>query len=114
MWATNPKLREALGLIEAWGFEYKTGAAWVKDKIGMGYYFRQKHELLLVATKGNLELPDENKRPDSIFFADRTEHSEKPDVVYELIEKMYPEYNKLEMFSRKERNGWKSWGDEAT
>jgi len=45
-------MREALSLIEAWSFEYKTGAAWIKDKIGMGYYFRQKHELLLVATKG--------------------------------------------------------------
>lgn len=57
--------------------------------------------------------PDENKRPESVFFANRTEHSEKPDIVYELIEQMYPEYNKLEMFSRKERNGWDSWGDET-
>ena len=112
MWATNPKLKEALSLIEAWGFEYKTGAAWVKDKIGMGYYFRQKHELLLVATKGFLELPDDNKKPDSVFFADRTEHSEKPEIVYELIEKMYPEYNKIELFARHTHKGWKSWGDE--
>lgn len=115
MWATNPKLREALELISAWGFEYKTGATWVKDKIGMGYYFRQKHELLLVATKGaGLELPDDNKKPESVFFADRTGHSEKPEIAYELIEQMYPEYNKLEMFSRKERDGWSSWGDETS
>jgi len=115
MWATNPKLKEALELISSWGFEYKTGAAWVKDKIGMGYYFRQKHELLLVAVKGTgLELPDDNKKPESVFFADRTEHSEKPEIAYKLIEQMYPEYNKLEMFSRKERDGWDSWGDEAS
>lgn len=112
MWATSPKLREAMELIEAWGFEYKTQGVWEKDKIGMGYYFRQKHELLLIATKGNLQLPDEDKRPDSVFHAPRTEHSEKPEVVYEIIETMYPKYKKLEMFARKRRAGWDSWGDE--
>lgn len=113
MWGTNPKLREAIELIKAWGFEYKTSACWVKDQIGMGYYFRQKHELLLVATKGNLQLPDENKRPESVFHAPRTEHSEKPDIAYEIIEKMYPDFKKLEMFARKEREGWDSWGDQV-
>ena len=112
MWATNPKIREALELIDAWGFDYKTNAAWIKDKIGMGYYFRQKHELLLVAGKGNIQLPDESKRPESVFFAPRTEHSKKPETVYEMIESMYPEYKKLEMFAKTEREGWKAWGDE--
>lgn len=112
MWATSPKIREALELIEAWEFDYKTNAIWAKDKIGMGYYFRQKHELLLVAAKGNLQLPDESKRFESIFFGARTEHSQKPEIIYELIEVMYPEYNKLELFARQEREGWKSWGDE--
>lgn len=114
MWATSPKLREALSLINSWGFEYKTSMAWVKDKIGMGYYARQKHELLLIAGVGNLQLPDENKRPDSVFFANRTEHSKKPDIVYEIIEQMYPEYKKLEMFARSKRDGWESWGDELS
>lgn len=114
MWATNPKLREALELIEAWGFDYKTNATWIKDKIGMGYYFRQKHELLLVATKGDLELPNENQRPESVFFADRTEHSKKPNNVYEIIEQMYPEYKKFEMFAREKQPGWEVWGDEST
>lgn len=112
MWATNPKTREAFELIDAWGFEYKTNMVWVKDKIGMGYYARQRHELLLIATKGNLQLPDEDKRPDSVIESPRTEHSKKPDSVYEIIETMYPEYNKLEMFARDKRLGWESWGDE--
>jgi N6-adenosine-specific RNA methylase IME4 len=114
MWATSPKLREALWLLDNWGFEYKTCMIWVKDKIGMGYYARQKHELLLIATNGEgLELADTDKRPESVFFADRTEHSAKPDLVYEIIEQMYPTYIKYEMFARKEREGWKCWGDEV-
>lgn len=112
IWATSPKLREALELIEAWGFDYKTCMVWIKDKIGMGYYARQKHELLLIAGKGSLHLPDENKRPESVFYADRTDHSEKPLIVYELIESMYPTFKKLEMFARMSREGWSAWGDE--
>lgn len=113
MWATSPKLREALDLMETWGFEYKTCMVWVKDKIGMGYYARQKHELVLIGTRGNLELPDPSVRPDSVFSAPRTEHSEKPEILHELIETMYPTYKKLEMFARKKRRGWDAWGDES-
>lgn len=114
MWATSPKLKEALELIIAWGFDYKTNAVWIKDKIGMGYYFRQKHELLLVAEKGNLQLPDEDKRAASVFFAGGLGHSEKPLIVYEIIENMYPEYKKLEMFAKQKRQNWEAWGDELS
>jgi len=113
MWATSPKLREALELMQAWGFEYKTCMVWVKDKIGMGYYARQKHELLLIGGKGRLELADPSIRPESVFFAPRNEHSAKPQEVYQIIETMYPTYNKLEMFAREEREGWESWGDQT-
>ncbi len=54
MWATSPKLREAMQVVEAWGFDYKTCMVWVKDKIGMGYYARQQHELLLIAKRGDI------------------------------------------------------------
>ena len=114
MWATSPKLREALALVRAWGFSYKTCAVWDKKKIGMGYYFRQQHELVLVATRGNLELPDEGKRPPSVISAPRGEHSSKPAKLYEVIETMYPGCNKLEMFARNEREGWQAWGDQTT
>lgn len=114
MCATSPKLREALELMEAWGFEYKTNMVWVKDRIGMGYYARQKHELVLIGTKGDgLELPDPSTRPESVFYAPRGEHSEKPEELYKIIEGMYPPYGKYEMFARKTRTGWKVWGDES-
>jgi N6-adenosine-specific RNA methylase IME4 len=113
MWSPSPKVPEALELMEAWGFEYKTCMVWIKDKIGMGYYARQKHELLFIGARGNLQLPNEDKRPDSVFNAPRTEHSEKPDIVYGIIETMYPGFKKLEMFARQQRSGWEAWGDQT-
>jgi MT-A70 len=53
LWATSPKLIEALDVMNAWGFTYRTCMVWVKDKIGMGYYARQRHELLLIGKRGN-------------------------------------------------------------
>jgi N6-adenosine-specific RNA methylase IME4 len=110
LWATPPLLRQALQVIDAWGFEYKTQMVWVKDKIGMGFYVRLKHELLLIAKKGEYPLPDESIRPESVIFAPRTEHSKKPDVVYEILERMYPQARKIELFARQKREGWDIWG----
>jgi N6-adenosine-specific RNA methylase IME4 len=112
IWATNPKLIEALKVIEAWGFEYKTNFVWVKDKIGMGYYARQQHELLLIATKGNLPTPDPSVRPSSVIYSDREQHSQKPLIVYDLIETMYPDFRKVELFARIEKKGWNAWGNQ--
>ena len=113
LWATNPKLLEALRVIEAWGFEYKTNAVWVKDKIGMGYYFRQQHELLLVATRGTPEVPPPEVRVSSIIVGDRADHSAKPPAVYDILEKWYPHKEKAELFCRNPRPGWYTWGNQA-
>lgn len=112
MWATSPKLAECMEVIEAWGFTYRTSMVWVKDKIGMGYYARNRHELLLIARRGSPGTPDPGNRPDSIIEAPRQAHSAKPPVVYELIEKMYPDLKKIELFCRVPREGWASWGNE--
>lgn len=112
LWATNPKLPEALQVLQAWGFTYKTNLVWVKDKIGIGYYFRGQHELLLVGVKGAIGVPEEQNRHSSVLVSPRKGHSEKPTVVYELIEKMYPNRKYLELFARNNREGWTSWGNE--
>jgi ParB/RepB/Spo0J family partition protein len=112
LWATNPKLEDALTVMKAWGFQYKTNMVWVKDRIGTGYYFRGQHELLLVGTKGDMPTPLEEDRPPSVLYAPAGEHSEKPEAVYELIEKMYPNRRYLELFARKRRRGWTAWGDQ--
>ncbi len=113
MWGTSPKLTEAFRVIEAWGFEYKTCMVWRKDKIGMGYYARQQHELLLIATCGNPAPPPQESRPSSVVDAPRGEHSAKPEVFYQLIEAMYPRAKRIELFCRVRRKGWKSWGNEV-
>lgn len=113
MWATNPKLSEALDVMAAWGFSYRTNMVWVKDRIGMGYYARSQHELLLIGKRGNLPMPDPPTRPPSVVTATRGEHSRKPEVFYELIERMYEGLPLAEMFARTERPGWTQWGHQA-
>jgi N6-adenosine-specific RNA methylase IME4 len=113
LWVTSPKLTEGMELLEAWGFTYRTCAVWDKQKIGMGYYFRQQHELLLVATCGKPPTPLPANRPSSVMSFARTQHSAKPAEVAELIEAMYPDLPKLEMFCRSPRDGWDAWGNQA-
>jgi N6-adenosine-specific RNA methylase IME4 len=112
MWTTAPHLRESFDVLAAWGFEYKTNIVWVKDKIGLGYFVRNQHELLLVATRGDMPSPSPANRPSSVIDAPRREHSRKPDEAYALIERMYPELPKIELFARKARPGWDAWGNE--
>lgn len=112
-WATSPKLEEALSVLGAWGFRYRTCAVWVKPQIGMGYYFRQQHELLLVATRGALPVPLEATRPGSVLTHDRLRHSEKPTAFRSLIERMYPDVPRIELFARELTPGWDVWGSEV-
>lgn len=114
MWATNPKLREALEVLEAWGFEYRTNLAWVKDRIGMGYYVRGQHELLLIGRRGEFPVPHESRRPSSVLSEPRGQHSAKPNRAYDLIEAMWPTASRIELFARQDRPGWARWGAEAT
>ena len=112
LWATNPKLEDALKVMKAWGFEYKTNLVWVKGNGGIGYYLQGDHELLLIGKKGNLPTPMPSDRPSSVLQIPKTNHSSKPKEVYSLIEKMYPNRKYLELFSRHERDGWTMWGNE--
>jgi N6-adenosine-specific RNA methylase IME4 len=114
LWSPGPMLEAALEVINAWDFTYRTQAVWVKDKVGLGNYFRLRHENLLLATRGDLPTPSPEARPDSVIEAPRGEHSAKPDAVYERIEQMYPGLPKLELFARTEREGWTAWGDQMT
>ena len=113
MWATVAKLQEAFEVMQGWGFEYKTHAVWDKQKIGMGYWFRGQHELLLVGTKGQASPPDEVNRVSSVFSEPRGKHSAKPECVYNWIESAFPNINKLEMYCRNPREGWVVFGNES-
>jgi N6-adenosine-specific RNA methylase IME4 len=115
LWATAPLLREALRVLEGWGFEYKTCATWDKEKVGMGYWFRGQHELLLVGVRGEVSPPEPALRISSVFREARTgQHSEKPECVYRALEAMFPDRVKGEMYQRKPRPGWLGAGNEST
>jgi N6-adenosine-specific RNA methylase IME4 len=113
LWVPPPILEQAFDIIRAWGFNYRTGIVWNKQSIGMGNYVRQQHEHLLIARRGEFPTPEPARRPCSIIEAPRREHSQKPDEAYALIEAMYPELPKIELFARNARKGWAVWGNEA-
>lgn len=113
MWATAPKLAECFKVLEAWGFEYRTNAVWDKEVIGMGYHFRNQHEILLVAKRGEIPPPQAGTQPSSVFREKRGEHSAKPHHYYEMIEAAYPQLPKIELFCRSPREGWAVWGNQS-
>lgn len=112
LWATSPKLLEALNVMKSWGFNYKTHAIWDKGKIGCGWWFRGQHELLLVGIKGKFSPPPNSKRIASIIKEKRTKHSTKPHIIRELIRDWFPNAKRIELFARHKAKGWDAWGNE--
>jgi N6-adenosine-specific RNA methylase IME4 len=110
---TMALLPEALAAMAAWGFAYKSHFVWIKNKIGIGYWSRGKHELLLIGTRGDVPAPVPGTQFDSTFEAGVRRHSEKPDVAFEVIEAMFPSLPKIELYARTARRGWDCWGKEA-
>jgi N6-adenosine-specific RNA methylase IME4 len=115
LWCPPAFTKKAIMVLEAWGFEYRTNAVWVKPSIGPGQWVRQRHELLMIGVRGDMPTPMGENKPDSVIEAAREEHSKKPDVVYDIIEKMYPDFKKLELFARgaTPRENWCFWGNQA-
>ena len=111
LWAINPMLPEALAVMTAWGFEYKTCITWIKSNgFGTGHYFRGQTEHVLFGVKGSL--PTMRKDQPTFFEAPRYRHSEKPDEFYDIVETMSPA-PRLRLFARSQRAGWVSWGNEV-
>jgi N6-adenosine-specific RNA methylase IME4 len=113
LWATSPMMRQALEVMMAWGFAYKSQIVWDKEIAGTGYWFRNRHELLLVGTRGNIPAPAMDTQWPSVMDERRTAHSVKPEWAYELIEEYFPNLPKIELFARRARAGWSSWGCDA-
>ena len=113
MWTTSPKLEQAFEVIKAWGFKYKTSFVWDKIKHNFGYYNSVRHEFLLIAGMGS-STPDVKEWHDSVISIERSnKHSEKPEYFRELIDKLYPSGNRIELFARNKVDGWETWGAEV-
>lgn len=90
---------------------YRTMQVWDKIKIGLGYWFRDRHEFILLAARGNVVPPAMGTQDNSLFSEPKGEHSAKPNL--EWIDRLWPNIPKLEMFARRARPGWDAWGFEA-
>ena len=118
MWATSPKLADALLVLEAWGFKLKTTMVWDKERPYVGSYHNSRHELLLIGGHGKSAPRIARKgviAVNSVLRERKTTHSRKPEQVYDLIDLLYPSLLKLELFARrpKVRKSWWYWGNQA-
>jgi N6-adenosine-specific RNA methylase IME4 len=114
-WTTAPFLALAVDAMRSQGFTYKSGAAWDKEVAAMGFWFRGRHEHLLLGTRGSPPAPEPADRPPSVIIERRTTHSRKPDTAYQVIERMFPDRRKLELFARPPgRPGWWCIGLDTT
>lgn len=134
IWSWSGMKKDIEDIIEAWGFDIRGECIWIKTNkdggtgggsehaeynnlaFGMGSVFRSCHETLLYCTKGNVSLPNPENRVRSAFLSPKLEHSEKPPEVYEIIDTMYPEDEKLELYHRgkqKPRKNWSYHGNES-
>ena len=119
MWATFPMLREALQLIEAWGFEYKTIACnWIKQNKrgsglfwGLGNWTRSNSEICLLAIKGKPKRL--SAAVHSVIMSPVQRHSQKPEEARERIVQLMGDLPRIELFARSAAPGWDVWGNEA-
>jgi N6-adenosine-specific RNA methylase IME4 len=123
-WTTTPMVPDALQVIEAWGYKYKTSLAWLKvqdqnisnlnemiPSYGTGFWVRGCFELIMIATKGKIERSPEASAQLALI-SNRFKHSRKPDNIHEMAEKYFPKGNYLELFARRSAPGWDVIGNE--
>lgn len=119
LWTTYPMLKEALKVIEAWGFAYKTIAfQWIKqNRSGKGYFFglgrwtRGNTEACLLAVKGKPKRVSASVG--QLIFSPLRRHSQKPDEARDKIVDLMGDLPKIELFARQQFDGWDCWGNEV-
>lgn len=110
LWTTNAFLFDCARIFDAWGFEFRSSFVWVKPQMGIGNYWRNSHEFMLTAIRGDAKRFNDRSLK-SWLECDRSRHSEKPFVVRDYIRRASPGPY-LEMFARTPADGWTCWGNE--
>jgi N6-adenosine-specific RNA methylase IME4 len=120
LWATVPLLPAMFEVMRIWGFRYSSNIVWVKTtlsgeklKFGTGFETRNAHEHLLVGKRGDVPSAVPGEQFPSVIVAPRRDHSVKPEIIAQKIERLYPNVPKLEMFARRHRDEWDVWGNET-
>lgn len=133
LWVPSSLLPSGFRVMETWGFSYKQNVVWGKTKqnveskidagdiivpndmlaFGMGHLFRQCHEIALIGTRGRVYETLSNNSQRSVVLDSSRGHSVKTEMLQDSLEMMYPEALKLEMFARRDRQGWVTVGNEA-
>lgn len=119
LWATFPKLSEALRVIKAWGFQYKTVAfVWLKQNksgkgwfYGLGFWTRGNAEICLLATKGKPHRY--SNAVHQFIISPLRQHSQKPDETRDKIVALMGNLPRVELFARTKTDGWDVWGNEV-
>lgn len=111
LWTTNAFMEQGHQVVRAWGFEPMTILTWCKKQPGVGYYLRNNTEHCIFATRGKPIVP-EIKAMATWFIWPRSAHSQKPEAFYDLVEQVSPGPY-LELFARRNRLGWDTWGNES-
>ena len=119
MWVTDSHLEEGIEVMKSWGFKYKTVAfVWVKTT-NKGNFCKnvapwtlKSTELCLFGTKGKMTKYKQNNSVESLVFAERFKHSQKPEEVRKRIESLFGDLPKVELFARKASEGWDTIGND--
>ncbi|GAA6162587.1 MT-A70 family methyltransferase [Pelagimonas sp. KU-00592-HH] len=127
LWCTNPMIDVQIDVMKGWGFKFVTSGHWAKfteksfdrndnvisgkQHFGQGYCLRSAGEPFVIGATGN---PKYSKSVRSVLMAAARQHSRKPDAAYREAEKLFPTATRrLDLFSREERKGWDSFGNEV-
>lgn len=116
LWTIDKYLFEAQKMAERLGYKLHARMIWNKvTGIPAAFTVRYGHEYLLYMYKGKLQpvAKEERGKIHTVFTEKATKHSRKPQIAYDIINRLYPKTNKLEMYARNTYNGWDCWGNEA-
>ncbi len=120
MWSTSPCIPDALKVMEAWGFKYKTVLfTWVKQNpkaltvvTGAGSYTRSACEYVLLGMRGHIKRISTDVIS-QVVFAPRTGHSRKPPIIREHLVSLFGDLPRIELFARSQTQGWDVFGNEV-
>jgi N6-adenosine-specific RNA methylase IME4 len=114
LWATTPHLPGAIDTMRAWGFTYRSLHVWRKSRLACGFWARSNAEIVLVGERGRPCAPIGSLLSPTIMEGapEANGHSTKPSTVHEMTERLWPDARKIELFARRSRRGWESYGSD--